>query len=270
MTKLCIKTLLVVLTWLGLAACQESPTGRDQLALLPDTVMADMGRKAFAELKRSQPLVTDPGINAAVQCIAGKVIAAARDEFPPELMPDDWEVAVFLNPAPNAFALPGGKIGVNTGMLEVAASPAQLAAVIGHEVGHVLADHGNERMTQQLGIESVLYVVGFLSEGEMGQQQLLQALGIGSQLGISLPFSRAHEREADVMGLGLMAAAGFEPDQSVQLWRNMAALGGGQPPEFLSTHPANESRIKLLEAGMAPARELYRAVSPANCPPVVL
>lgn len=250
---------------LGLSGCGESPTGRSQLALLPESVMDNMGAEAFAELKSQQPVETSPRINALVRCVAEEVIEAASRIYPPELMPDSWEVVVFDNPQPNAFALPGGKIGVNTGLLNVATTPAQLAAVIGHEVGHVLAGHGNERLTQQLGVESVLFVVGFLSEGEVGQQQLMEALGVGTRLGITLPFNRAHESEADTLGLDIMAVAGFEPEQSIALWRNMAAAGGDQPLEFLSTHPAHDTRIELLQEQMDRALKLYEEAAPASC-----
>ncbi|GAA3966115.1 M48 family metallopeptidase [Allohahella marinimesophila] len=257
--------LLFIATMLSLlTACQESPSGRSQLALLPDSMMDELGQEAFAEMKRQQPVETSPAVNAYVQCVAGHVIDAAVRVYPPESMPESWEVVVFDDPQPNAFALPGGKIGVHTGMLRLAQTPDQLAAVIGHEVAHVLADHGNERMTQQLGIQSVLYVVGFFSEGE-GQRLLMEALGIGSQLGIALPFSRAHEREADLLGLNIMASAGFEPQQSVNLWRNMAAAAGGQPLEFLSTHPAHETRIERLQEEMEVALKLYQAATPASC-----
>ncbi|BBI50452.1 hypothetical protein HORIV_28730 [Vreelandella olivaria] len=167
-----------------------------------------------------------------VQCVAEKVVAGAEASYPGLAFPERWEVVVFEDASPNAFALPGGRIGVHSGLLRVAETPAQLAAVIGHEVGHVLANHGNERLTQQLGIKAVLLVVGLLGEEEFGNQQLMQALGIGAQLGISLPFSRTHEEEADLMGLEIMARAGFDPQGSVALWRNMAASGGGQPLNF--------------------------------------
>lgn len=257
--------ILFTVTMLSLlTACQESPSGRSQLTLLPESMMDNLGQEAFSELKRQQAIESSPSVNAYVQCVAEHVIEAAGRLYPPEVMPEAWEVVVFDNPQPNAFALPGGKIGVHTGMLRLAETPAQLAAVLGHEVGHVLADHGNERMTQQLGIQSVLYVVGLVSEGE-GQRLLMEALGIGSQLGIALPFSRAHEREADLIGLDIMATAGFEPQQSVKLWRNMAAAGGDQPLEFLSTHPAHETRIERLEKEMAAALKLYQAATPAGC-----
>lgn len=249
----------------SLSGCGETPTGRSQLALVPNALMADMGEDAFNQLRNSQPIHRDTQANQLVQCVAEKVVAGAEASYPGLAFPERWEVVVFEDASPNAFALPGGRIGVHSGLLRVAETPAQLAAVIGHEVGHVLADHGNERLTQQLGIKAVLLVVGLLGEEEFGNQQLMQALGIGAQLGISLPFSRTHEEEADLMGLEIMARAGFDPQESVALWRNMAASGGSQPPEFLSTHPAHESRIRTLQQGLERATTSYRAVTPAEC-----
>ncbi|WP_386083390.1 M48 family metallopeptidase [Vreelandella sp. F11] len=249
----------------SLAGCGETPTGRSQLALVPNSLMADMGEDAFNQLRNSQPVSRDAQANQLVQCVAERVVAGAEASYPGSAFPTRWEVVVFEDASPNAFALPGGRIGVNSGLLRVAETPAQLAAVIGHEVGHVLADHGNERLTQQLGIKAVFLVVGLLGEEEFGNQQLMEALGIGAQLGISLPFSRTHEEEADLMGLEIMARAGFDPHQSVALWRNMAAAGGAQPPEFLSTHPAHESRIRALQQGLEKASASYRAVTPAEC-----
>lgn len=258
--------LLFIPLLLLLFGCDQTPTGRSQLTLVPENLMAQMGEDAFLQLRQSQPVSRDAAANRLVQCVAQELVAAAEASYPDADLPKAWEVAVFEDSSPNAFALPGGRIGVHTGLLQVAETPAQLAAVIGHEVAHVLADHGNERLTQQLGIKSVMLLVGFFGEGDLGQQQLMQALGLGAQLGISLPFSRAHEEEADLMGLTIMAQAGFDPQQSVALWRNMAAAGGGQPPEFLSTHPAHGSRIEALQQGMEEATATYRTVTPANCP----
>ncbi|MBP5981159.1 MAG: M48 family metallopeptidase [Halomonas sp.] len=257
--------LLAMLPLVFLAGCDETPTGRSQLALVPHNMMSQMGEDAFEQLLDSQPLSSDAAVNSLVQCVAQRVVASAEVSYPDLDFPEAWEVVVFEEPSPNAFALPGGRIGVHSGLLTVAETPAQLAAVIGHEVSHVLADHGNERLTQQLGIKAVLMLVGLMGEGDMGHQQLLQALGIGAQLGISLPFSRTHEEEADLMGLAIMARAGFDPQQSVVLWRNMAAAGSGQPPEFLSTHPAHASRIKALQQGLEEATATYQTVTPADC-----
>lgn len=257
--------LLFLLPLALLAACGETPTGRSQLALVPESLMAQMGADTFDQLRHNQPVSRDATINRQVACVTQKIVAAAETIYSADDLPEAWEVVVFEDDSPNAFALPGGRIGVHTGLLRITETPDQLAAVIGHEVGHVLADHGNERLTQQLGIKAGMLVVGLLGEGDMGQQQLMQALGLGARLGISLPFSRAHEEEADLMGLTIMAQAGFDPQESVALWRNMAAEGGGQPPEFLSTHPAHGSRIAALEQAMEESVAIYRTVSPANC-----
>ena len=249
-----------------LAGCSETPTGRSRLALVPDGMLAEMGEQSFAEMRRRRPEVTGSAANALVQCVSREVAAAAGAVYPGVSLPAAWEVVLFEDPSPNAFALPGGRIGVHTGLLRVGESPAQLAAVIGHEVAHVLAEHGNERLTQQLGIRAVLLVVvGLFSESDLAGDTLMRALGLGAHLGIALPFSRAHEEEADAMGLAIMAEAGFDPRESTALWRNMAAAGGGQPPEFLSTHPAHDSRIQGLEAAMDAALARYRDADPARC-----
>ncbi|KMQ75844.1 M48 family metallopeptidase [Marinobacter subterrani] len=248
-----------------LTGCQESPTGRNRLALVPDAVMADMGQDGFVQMKQQNPVITRPDIIRRVQCITRELLAAAEAQYPSAPMPESWEVAVFDNATPNAFALPGGKIGVHSGLLRVAENEAQLAAVIGHEIAHVLASHGNERLTQQLGLEAGMMLVGLFTEGEIAEDQIQQALGIGAQLGITLPFSRAHEEEADLMGLKIMARAGFAPEQSVRLWQNMAQASGAQPMEFLSTHPNHDSRIESLRSRMSTANELFSQVKPANC-----
>ena len=260
----CIRPLFMAGLLALLSGCGETPTGRSQLALVPGPLMADMGADAFDQLRSTQPISRDAQANQLVQCVAEKVVAGAKASYPGLDFPARWEVVLFEEASPNAFALPGGRIGVHSGLLRVAETPAQLAAVMGHEVAHVLADHGNERLTQELGIKAVLLVVGLLGEGEFGHQQLLQALGVGAQLGISLPFSRTHEEEADLMGLEIMARAGFDPQQSVALWENMADAGGGQPPEFLSTHPAHDSRIRALHQELERVYATYRPVTPAQ------
>ena len=165
---------------------------------------------------------------------------------------------MFEDEAVNAFALPGGKIGVYTGLLKVAENQHQLAAVIGHEVGHVIADHANARVSTAYATEAGLTLGQILAGGATTPQkrQLFGLLGVGAQVGILLPYGRSQESEADVIGLELMAKAGFNPRESVNLWRNMSKAGGGQPPEFLSTHPAPTTRIRDLEAGMPEAIDL--------------
>lgn len=257
--------LFLLATLILVSGCDKTPTGRDQLALIPESMMAQFGSQAFLQMQQQVPASENTSRNARVQCIAREILLEVGDRFPGTPMPDTWEIVLFDDPTPNAFALPGGKIGVNQGLLDVAGNDAQLAAVIGHEVAHVLARHGNERLTQELGIKAVLLLVGLFSEGDGDSERIIQALGLGAHLGIALPFSRAHEEEADVMGLELMASAGFDPRESTELWRNMAAAGDGQPLEFLSTHPNHESRIEALEERMEVALPLYQRTSPANC-----
>ena len=184
--------------------------------------------------------------------------------MPESVFGGQWEVVVFDDEQVNAFALPGGKIGVYTGLLNVAENQHQLAAVIGHEVGHVIAEHGNERMSQSTLINVGSQAVGqILAANEVPQSgPIMAAIGLGVQVGVQLPFSRTHESEADVIGLQLMAKSGFDPRQSVNLWQNMdAASGGNRPMELLSTHPAPQTRIDNLQANMPAAYADYQATA---------
>jgi predicted Zn-dependent protease len=252
--------LAAFLLLLALTACSESPTGRSQLALVPEGQMNALGDRTFAELLRSRPLVDDPDTLAYVECVANALVDVLGEEG------GSWEVAVIDNPTPNAFALPGGHIGIHRGMLRVAESQDQLAAVIGHEIAHVLAEHSNERLTQELAVQGGLLLVDLLAEdaGSLGHEVLRKALGLGAEYGLLLPYSRAHEREADRLGRDLMARAGFDPRASLALWRNMARAAGEGPPEFLSTHPAHGSRMEVLEEGMDEALALQREAHAAG------
>ncbi|GMQ77100.1 MAG: M48 family metallopeptidase [Gammaproteobacteria bacterium] len=243
-----ILTLLALLVPMVLAGCGTSPTGRNQLLVFPADQLDAMGVQAFDEMRSQLTVETDPAVNDYVRCVA----TAITDELPDKRT--NWEVVVFKDDNANAFALPGGKMGVYTGMLKVTENQDQLASVLGHEVGHVIAQHGNERMSQQQLTNVALAAAagsGYLDAASM------QALGLGAQIGILLPYSRAHESEADVIGLDLMAEAGFDPRESVQLWKNMEKSGDGAPPEFLSTHPAGGTRIDNLLSQMADALRSY-------------
>jgi predicted Zn-dependent protease len=168
-------------------------------------------------------------------------------------------VTVFQDKSANAFALPGGKIGVYTGLLDVAKNQHQLAAVIGHEIAHVQANHSNARLSTSYATQAGLSLVQVLA-GAAGpeKQQLMGLLGVGAQVGVLLPYGRSQESEADVLGIEYMARAGFDPRESVALWQNMSRAGGQQPPEFLSTHPAHGTRIEQLNAHMSKALALYK------------
>lgn len=239
-----------------LSACATTPLGRSQLTLLPEDQVSAMGQEAFTNIKKETPTSEDPQVNAYVQCVANAITEAV--EGAPGA-PEQWEVEVFRDDAVNAFALPGGRIGVYTGLLDVAKTPSQLATVLGHEVAHVIADHGNERISQQFAVSQGLALVQALAgQPTATKNTLMGLLGVGAQVGVLLPYSRVQEAEADKLGLDYMARAGFDPRQSVDLWQNMAQASGDQPPEFLSTHPSHESRIDELQARMDHALKLYQ------------
>lgn len=236
-----------------LIACATSPLGRKQLVFFPDEQMDQMGVAAFAQTKQETPTSTDAVANSYVSCVARSITAVA------DKGPKEWEVTVFNKDEVNAFALPGGKIGVYTGLLKVAKTQDQLATVIGHEVAHVLAKHGNERVSTAYATQTGLQAVEVMAGGSsQDRSNLMALLGLGAQVGVILPFSRTQESEADLLGLDLMAKAGFDPHASVDLWRNMEAAGGSGGPAFLSTHPSSGSRIKELENRMPKALPLYQ------------
>jgi predicted Zn-dependent protease len=234
-----------------LQACSTSPLGRKQLDIVSDTEMNQQGAQAFTQLKQQTPVDTDPKLTAYVRCVANPIVDLVKDKTGIQ----NWEIVVFKDDKTvNAFALPGGKIGVYTGLLKVATNDAQLATVLGHETGHVLAKHGGERVSQQMLAQGGLAALGAASNN----QALVSLLGVGTQVGILLPFSRTQESEADLIGLDLMARAGFDPEQSVALWKNMMASSqGGTPPEILSDHPADDKRIASLQEHMPDALAKY-------------
>lgn len=234
-------------------ACQTSPTGRRQLVLISESQMDSLGDQSFEDLKKKMPIEKDPGINRYVKCVADAVTAVLPEQR-------KWEVVVFKEDTANAFAVPGGHIGVHTGLLKVAKTQDQLAAVLGHEVAHVLAEHSRARVSEQLLTTGVLAVGGVLAQKDGRDYQLLMAaLGLGAQFGITLPNSRAQETEADVMGLDYMARAGFNPEESIQLWQNMEQASKGVPPEFMSTHPSHGTRIQTLGKYIPKVMPEYRA-----------
>ena len=246
-----LSLLLILVSTAGIFSCATSPLGRKQFIAVPDSMMDSLGAQSFRELQSKTPIVREAATETYIRCIVNPLLAAANEN------PSSWEIKVFQEPSANAFALPGRKIGVHTGIMKVAATDSQLAAVLGHEIGHVLARHGAERVSQGIAAQGGMTLLNaFVSGQEMSGQQkalIMGLAGAGMTVGVMLPFSRSHESEADLIGLDLMARAGFDPRQSVELWKNMARTGGGRAPEWLSTHPTSDTRIRDLEANMAGA-----------------
>lgn len=259
---------IAIATLAGACATTTSPTGRKQyVGAVSQEQLNQLGTQAFAQMKAEKPQTTDARQRNYVAC----VVNAITRELPADWR-NGWESAVFVDSNPNAFALPGGKVGVYTGIFTVAKNQDQLAAVIAHEVGHVVSRHHDERITRQAGAQGALQVVGALlgsRYGEGAANAAMQGGSIAAQAGFLLPGSRAQESEADVVGQQLMARAGFDPRQAVNLWQNMIAAGGSRPPQWLSTHPDPQARIGELQsrAGqLVPVYEQARAAGrKPNC-----
>mgnify|MGYP001944255101 CR=1 FL=1 len=257
------KLLLALAVAVTITACATttSPTGRTQyVGAVSQDQLNQLGAQAFTQLKSEQRLAGGQQ-SSYLSCVVNALVR----ELPAEQRQIAWEAAVFVDDNPNAFALPGGKVGVNTGLFNVARDQHQLAAVVAHEIGHVIARHHDERITRQYGAAGALQVVGSLLGARYGEgigNAAMQGGSIAAQAGFLLPGSRAQETEADVVGQDLMAQAGFDPRKAVDLWQNMIAAGGSRPPQWLSTHPNPESRISELQAratGLVPVYEQARA-----------
>ena len=257
-------TLLAAGLLSGLSACATttSPTGRTQyVGAVSQQQLDQMGAQAFNEIKAEKPLGADPRQRAYLKCVVDAIVR----ELPPNQRGVAWESAVFTDANPNAFALPGGKMGVYTGIFTVAKNQDQLAAVVAHEIGHVVSNHHDERITRQMGAQTGLGIVGAVlgsQYGDTASQATSQFGGAALQAAFLLPGSRAQETEADVVGQQLMARAGFDPRAAVSLWQNMIAASGGRQPQWLSTHPDPQSRIGELQGratGLVPEFEQARA-----------
>lgn len=248
---------------LASVACVTNPyTGRKQFNMLDSETEAQMGLQGFQQVLSTEK-VLQTGANAQMVLRVAQRIAAAADEDARqrgEPLNYKWDVVLIDSPQVNAWCMPGGKMGVYTGILPVTQSEAGLAVVMGHEVAHAIARHGGERVSQQMGVEVALQAVqiGISKTSTATQQTIMTALGAGSQYGVLLPFSRSHESEADYIGLLLMAKAGYDPREGPKLWERMGALAAGQePPEFTSTHPSAATRISQMNEWMPEAIGFY-------------
>lgn len=262
------KLLVTCILLLTISACSTSSTGRKQMSLYSNDELNQMGITSFEQMKKDIPISKDKATNEFVTCVADRITA----NVPKSAHQGEWEVVVFDSAQVNAFALPGGKIGVYTGILNVTENQDQLAAIIGHEVGHVIEHHSNERLSankvSNVGLAVAAIALGASDIDNKGAW--VAGLGIGIQYGLIMPYSRSHESEADIVGQDLMARSGFAPEASIQLWRNMSKLSKDAPPEFMSTHPSNETRIKQLNNHLTVSKPHYLAeVNAGNLPQCV-
>jgi len=230
----------------GSGCAYNEELGRSQLVFVSSGQMAQLASSAWSDLKKQEKVTADPKYVSRVARVAPKIITASGGN------PAEWEVQVFASKDLNAFALPGGKIGFYNGILDIMDNDAQIAAVMGHEVAHVNYNHSGERYSQQVGSSVAISAAqAAIGTGSRTGQLAMAALGVGAQVGVLLPFSRKHELEADKFGLRYMHRAGYDPNEAVRFWKKMSSQKSGSPPEFLSTHPADATRIAQLEREIA-------------------
>ena len=246
----------------SLTGCSTVPiTGRTQFTgLVSPSQETQLGLTSFEEMKKTTPVSKDAAANALVQKVGKRIAAVASPDMPNA----QWEFVVFESKEVNAFCLPGGKVGIYTGILPITKDESGLATVIGHEVAHAVARHGAERMSEAMAVDFGGQILGVTLSNRDPRVQAMAgvAYGLTTQVGVALPHSRAQESEADRMGLVYMARAGYDPQAAVAFWQRFADFnaknGGGGTPAFLRTHPTDEKRIQELKQWLPEAKAQYK------------
>ena len=261
-----LKTTLIVLLLLSVGRATVPVTGRKSLNILPDSELLSISLQQYDDVLKKSKLSNDPAKIHMVKRVGERIARATEQFFKEQGMESEiknykWEFSLIEDDkVVNAWCMPGGKVAVYTGILPITQDDTGLAVVLGHEISHAIAKHGNERMSQ--GLLAQLGAVGLsaaLSTNPGATSEIfMAAYGLGANVGVLLPYSRIQESEADHIGLILMAKAGYDPRQAVPFWKRMNEKGGSRPPEFLSTHPAPETRIKEIEAQIPEAMKYYR------------
>ena len=263
------RLLTVLAAFLSLGACAVVPgTGRSQLSLVSDQELSSMAAGQYSQMIKKGPLSTNQKDTAMIKKVGAGISRAAetflREQgLASEIANYRWEFNLIESDAVNAFCMPGGKVAFYTGILPYTQNEAGVAVIMGHEVAHAIARHSRERASQELltNLGGQVLSVGLGLGGASGLtgEAAMAAYGLGSQVGVLLPFSRAHESEADRIGLTLMAIAGYDPAEAVAFWRRMSAKGGAGGPDFLSTHPSDQRRVAEIEKYLPDARARYLA-----------
>ena len=256
---------LLILMLLFVMACSTVPlTGRRQLSLVPESDMIALSFTEYDKFIKSNKLSTDNNKVAMVRRVGNRIARAveaymAKEKLSSNLDGYKWEFNLVEDPAVNAWCMSGGKVVVYTGLLSLTQTEAGLATVMGHEIAHAVARHGSERMSDQIVLQlgGTALSAALAQKPEQTRQIAMAAFGVGSQVGIILPFSRQNEYEADYIGLIFMAMAGYNPNESIPFWERMSRQGGSKPPEFLSTHPVDQNRIARLKSKMSDAMAYY-------------
>jgi predicted Zn-dependent protease len=246
--------------------CSTVPvTGRKQLHLIPSGQMQSMSYQQYSEFLKTNKLSTNQEQTQMVKRVGSKIKKAVEKYFAEhkmsrELSEYKWEFNLVESKEVNAWCMPGGKVVFYTGILPLCEDEAGIAVVMGHEIAHAVANHGNERMSQSLLVQFgfVALAEALDSKPSLTQQLWLAAFGAGAQVGLLLPYSRLHENEADHLGLIFMASAGYDPDEAVSFWERMSKHGGARPPEFLSTHPSDKARIEKIKETLPEAMKYYK------------
>lgn len=260
-----MKSIIISSLLLVLLGCSTVPkTGRSQLELVPDGQMVSLGQSSYRQFLNENKLSTDAEKTSMVKRVSQKIASAVEQYLKQEnrlknIEGFKWEFNLVESKEVNAWCMPGGKIVVYTGILPITQDETGLAVVLGHEIAHAVAHHGNERMSQgliaQLG--GTALQVALAKKPQQTQQLYMTVFGAAANVGYLLPYSRLQESEADYLGLIFMAMAGYDPQAAVPFWERMAAQGGSKPPEFMSTHPSDETRIKNLQKNMNEALSYY-------------
>ena len=239
-----------------IAACVTTPiSNKSAFIMIPIRQEIALGKQAYNQILKEEK---DSGDRKATALVKQIGLRLAKVSAMPNL---DWEFHLIESEQQNAFALPGGKVAVYTGLLPVAMNEAGLAAVMSHEIAHVIARHGAQRMTRQLILTAGLMATSISLNNSKQKKMIMAALGVGIVYGLTLPFSRTNEAEADQIGLTYMARAGYNPNEAIRFWKRFANIKGGQKvPEFLSTHPADKTRIALINRYLTPAKIDYNTL----------
>ena len=257
---------ILLLAAVLLTACATVPiTGRKQLSLISDREMNAMSFQQYDQVIAESQLSSDAEATAMVKRVGVRIQGAVEQYFRDNGMSShlkgyDWEFNLIESEQPNAWCMPGGKVAFFTGILPVCQSDAGVAVVMGHEIAHAIAEHGSERMSHQMAVQmgGMALSEATKEKPEETQAIYMSVFAVGAQYGAMLPYSRTHESEADHMGLIFMAMAGYNPREAPKFWERMSAGGGGAPPEFMSTHPSDETRIRQLNEHMPEALGYYQ------------